>query len=129
MNNNTLQIKSTIRNYIAKNFGESEAEDPCYAIEPMAEAIAEAMKPEGDTITLRAGDILICDPCYIKSVSHNGYLRYDAFITKSLYDGSDGEFRFRAKDDYFDLGVDSGRVWAMQAEFPVEVVIDAGFSG
>lgn len=126
---NTTQIEAAIRNFIAKNFGESEAEDPCYAIAPMAEAIAKEITPQGDRVSLMAGDILICDPCYIKAVRHAGYERHDAFTTHSLYNGSDGEYRFRAGDEYFDLGCDSGRVWAMRAEFDVELVIDSGFSG
>lgn len=39
-------IKEAILLWIGENFGESEMNDPCYNIEEMAKAIAEALEEE-----------------------------------------------------------------------------------
>ena len=82
-------------------------------------------------IKLDYGDYLVCDPCYIKSVKCGGEYRFDALrCERVLHDGDDGEYRIVGQngDDAY-LGVDSGRIWVMQAEFGVEVEMDAGLSG
>lgn len=84
------------------------------------------------TIKLKYGDTLVCDPCYIKSVkgTMTDGPRFDALkCVETLHDGDDGEFTITYKGHEDTLGVDSGRIWAMQAEFGCTVDIDAGFSG
>lgn len=79
---------------------------------------------------LEYNDLLICDPCYIKSVMACGENRFDALKhIKTLHEGDDGEYEFMLCDQRFSLGVDSGRVWVMKAEFDCEVDVDSGFSG
>ena len=73
-------------------------------------------------IKLDSGDILISDPCYIKGVfgEYGGRKEW-------RYDGC---FEVKNRGEVLgDLGVDSGRIWAMVAEFPCEVEIHSGFSG
>lgn len=87
-----------------------------------------------ETIKLNYGDILICDCGYIKEVSceWNGEkeLRFDGLkLIKVLHEGDDGVYSVRAGSKTADLGVDSGRIWAMMAEFEIEVEIDSGLSG
>lgn len=87
-----------------------------------------------ETIRLNYGDILICDCGYIKEVSceWNGEkeLRFDALkLIKVLHEGDDGVYTVRAGSKTADLGVDSGRIWAMRAEFECQVVLDSGLSG
>lgn len=87
-----------------------------------------------EKLNLLYGDVIVCDPCYIKRVSCKwGGEREDRFdglrLVKSLHEGDDGEFDFKLYGKEFSLGVDSGRVWAMKAEFGIEVEIDAGLSG
>lgn len=90
----------------------------------------EKIKIELDEIKLHAGDILIIDPCYIKHVEGE---RYDMLkLEKVLHEGDDGEFAIRVGQDKqlpVYIGVDSGRIWALRAEFDGRVVIDAGLSG
>lgn len=40
------KIKEAILLWIGENFGESEMNDPCYNVDMMAEAIAEALEEE-----------------------------------------------------------------------------------
>lgn len=84
------------------------------------------------TIKLQYGDILVIDPCYIKSVKSCGDLRFDGLkCVKTLYEGDDGCFDVYRGDEkmYEGLGVDSGRIWALVAEFEVDIELDAGYSG
>lgn len=83
-----------------------------------------------NTIKMNAGEWLICDPGYIKKVSYAGELRFDALrCVKVLHEGDDGIYEVITP--YFSryLGVDSGRIWVMRAEFDCEVEEDSGFSG
>lgn len=80
-------------------------------------------------------DTLIVDPCYIKNVTDSaGDARFDALKhVKTLHDGDDGEYPITYVTDdgeeYTEwLGVDSGRIWMLQAEFDCDVEIDAGYS-
>lgn len=80
-----------------------------------------------DKIKLDAGDLLIIDPCYIKHVEDE---RYDMLkLEKVVYEGSDGLIGVSIDGLPIELGVDSGRIWAMRAEFNGEVEVDAGLSG
>lgn len=84
-----------------------------------------------ETIELKYGDTLIVDPCYIKNVYVNlgGQARFDALkLEKVLHDGDDGEFEVEYADKSFVLGVDSGRIWALKAEFGCYVTLDSNFS-
>lgn len=79
------------------------------------------------TIELKSQDLLIIDPCYIKHVEDE---RYDALkLVKVLHEGDDGEYEISTPDKKALLGVDSGRIWVLQAEFGFSVDIDAGLSG
>lgn len=83
-----------------------------------------------ETIKLEAGDKIIVDPCYIKSVKSHGDLRFDALrTTQVLHDGGDGEFPVNANGKKYWLGVDSGRIWELTAEFSCDIEVDSGFSG
>ena len=87
-----------------------------------------------ETIKLNYGDILICDCGYIKKVycEWNGKqeLRFDGLkLVKVLHEGDDGCYMVKAGDKVAELGVDSGRIWAMKAEFEITVEIDSGLSG
>lgn len=83
-----------------------------------------------ETIKLNYQDYLVCDPCYIKGVRCGGEPRFDALrCVEVLHCGSDGEYEVEWLGHTAPLGVDSGRIWAMQAEFECEVEIDSGFSG
>lgn len=86
-----------------------------------------------DIVKLGTGDILIIDPCYIKeakvSLKDEDH-RYDALrLVEAIYDGDDGDIPFDFRGKSYCLGVDSGRIWALQAEFPCVVRTDSGFSG
>lgn len=73
---------------------------------------------------------LVCDPCYIKQVKCAGENRFDALKhVKTLHEGDDGCFEVRFRGEKALLGVDSGRIWVMVAEFDCEVEIDSGLSG
>lgn len=80
---------------------------------------------------LNYNQILITDPCYIKMISDSSNSpRFDALkLVKVLHEGDDGEYMIKAGDEEEWLGVDSGRIWALQAQFDVEVEMDSGFSG
>lgn len=82
-------------------------------------------------IEMKYGDILVVDPCYVKSVECGGDLRFDGLkCGKVLHSGDDGCFTvWCGKEDMGDVGVDSGRIWALVAEFDVKVEVDSGFSG
>lgn len=84
-----------------------------------------------ETLNLTIGDTLIADPCYIKEVSYADEPRYDALKhIQTLHEGDDGEFPVKLDNgETIYLGVDSGRIWKMVAEFECVVKIDAGFSG
>lgn len=87
-----------------------------------------------ETIKMKGGEVLVCDPGYIKGVwcywGEEKEPRFDALkLEKVLHDGDDGYFMVSVGDKAVELGVDSGRIWAMRAEFDVEVDIDAGLSG
>lgn len=85
-----------------------------------------------EELMVGAGDLIIIDPCYIKKVQDRyGSDRYDALrCAKVLFDGDDGEYSIEANGTHVCmLGVDSGRIWAFQAEFSCKVEIDAGLSG
>lgn len=82
------------------------------------------------TIKLDYLDLLVCDPCYIKGVKCGGENRFDALkCVETLHDGDDGEYGVKTAGGTHYLGVDSGRIWVMQAEFGCEVEIDSGLSG
>lgn len=76
------------------------------------------------------GDYLIVDPGYIKKVTDGIDLRFDALkCVKTLWEGDDGVYRVcNEKGLLKELGVDSGRIWILQAEFDCEVEIDCGLS-
>lgn len=85
---------------------------------------------------LNYNDTIIIDPSYIRSVKDSaGDNRFDALKhIKTLHDGDDGEFPItyttsdgEAHTEW--LGVDSGRIWLLRAEFGCDVDIDAGPSG
>lgn len=85
--------------------------------------------------TMKAGDILIVDPCYIKAV-YGDYgdrkdPRFDGLkCAKTLWEGDDGVYIIMNGDKKLCcLGVDSGRIWALTAEFDIRVDVDSGFSG
>lgn len=83
-----------------------------------------------ETIKLDYTDVLVCDPCYIKSVKSDGEDRFDALkCVHTLHDGDDGEYGVKTTSGTHYLGVDSGRIWIMRAEFGCEVEIDSGISG
>ena len=85
-----------------------------------------------ETIQLNYKDTLIVDPCYIKNVTTTlgGQARFDALkLEKVLHEGDDGELSVEYQGKHYSLGVDSGRIWAMKAEFECEITLDAGFSG
>lgn len=76
-------------------------------------------------------DIIIVDPCYIKSVKDgSGKFRFDALKhVKTLHDGDDGEYPITYTDADGEqttewLDVDSGRIWMMQADFGCIVEVD-----
>lgn len=78
-------------------------------------------------ITLNYQDILIIDPCYINNVSLDigGQAKFDLLkLEKVLHEGDDGQFEVGYKGHKFNLGADSGRIWAMSAETDCEVTID-----
>ena len=83
-----------------------------------------------ETIKLNYNDLLICDPGYIKSVKNCGEPRFDALrCVEVLHDGDDGVYPIQTPSDCYYLGVDSGRIWKMIAEFGCEVEVDSGLSG
>lgn len=79
------------------------------------------------TIELNTGDQLVIDPCYIKHIKNE---RYDAIKhVATLHDGDDGVYTVEWRGERYTLGVDSGRTWVLQAEFPTTVEVDSGLSG
>lgn len=83
-----------------------------------------------ETIKLNYKDALICDPGYIKNVQFGGEPRFDALrCDKVLFEGDDGCYTIETSENRYLLGVDSGRIWVMTAEFGCEVELDAGLSG
>ena len=87
-----------------------------------------------ERIQLNYQDKLIVDPCYIKQVYARGDTkkdpRYDALkLVKVVHDGDDGTYPVGNSKTWCYLGVDSGRIWVLQAEFDIEVVLDSGASG
>lgn len=86
-----------------------------------------------ETIKLKTGNKLIIDPCYIKKVTGDfgaKEWRFDGLkCVKTLYEGDDGCYTVDFGVGTGDLGVDSGRIWVLEAEFDIVVDIDAGFSG
>lgn len=87
-----------------------------------------------ETIKLNYQDILVCDPGYIKNVSctygDTKEKRFDALkLIEVLHEGDDGEYEIETADGAKFLGVDSGRIWKLMAEFDCEVLIDSGLSG
>lgn len=86
---------------------------------------------------LKVGEYLICDPCYIEMVegTFRAEPRFDALrCVKVLHEGDDGSYAVEYKNEKGEhedmvLGVDSGRLWLMRAEFDVDVRIDSGLSG
>lgn len=81
-----------------------------------------------ETIKLKYNDLLIIDPCYIKHIKND---RFDSLKhIKTIHEGDDGEYDIYVDGKFEDsLGVDSGRIWVIQAEFNTEIEVDAGFSG
>lgn len=85
------------------------------------------------------GDILVTDPCYIKNVAYADKARFDALkLINTLHEGDDGCYIFKLRTHIgtpdedtrlIELGVDSGRVWVLQAEFECTVTMDSGLSG
>lgn len=87
-----------------------------------------------DVIKVEMGDRIICDPCYIKTVwtewNDEKDVRFDLLrCEKVLHDGDDGCFDVEYNGKTNALGVDSGRIWQMVADFGGYVEIDAGMSG
>lgn len=87
-----------------------------------------------ETIKLNYKDLLIIDPGYIKEVRTTfcdiTEPRFDALkLVKELHSGDDGEYEIRTSDGSHFLGVDSGRIWELSAEFECEVEVDSGLSG
>lgn len=83
------------------------------------------------TIKMKPNDVLVIDPCYIKGVDDSISTRFDALkLVRTLHEGDDGDY-YVANNGYMlaELGVDSGRIWAMQVEFWCNVKIDAGPCG
>lgn len=86
-------------------------------------------------VKVEYGDRLIVDPCYIKTIwtefgENQKEVRFDMLrCEKVLHSGDDGEFPVEYNGETRYLGVDSGRIWQMVAEFDGFVEIDAGFSG
>lgn len=82
-------------------------------------------------VEVQRGDRIVIDPCYIKGVVSSGKARFDALrCDKVLFEGSDGEYDVIASNgELYSLGVDSGRIWELVAEFECEVEIDSGLSG
>lgn len=84
---------------------------------------------------MKRGDILIVDACYIKGVygdyGDRNEPRFDGLkCAKTLWEGDDGVYTIMNGDkELCRLGVDSGRIWALTAEFEIRVDIDSGFSG
>lgn len=72
-------------------------------------------------------DVLIVDPCYIKNVStKSGETRFDALkLERVLHELGDGEIAI-VEDGFARafLSCDSGRIWALRAEFDCEVELD-----
>ena len=87
------------------------------------------------TLKLDYGDILVMDCGYIDGVygTYGGVRepRFDALKhVKTLHSGDDGCYAiWQGKNRLGELGVDSGRIWAMVAEFDCDVDVDCGLSG
>ena len=79
-------------------------------------------------IKLKDGEILIIDPCYIVEVFDTSHTRrYDALkLVKEKNTNGDGIFDLRSNpenDIIKSLSVDSGRIWALQAEFTCDIIV------
>ena len=83
-------------------------------------------------------DLIIIDPCYIKSIKDStGATRFDGLrCVKVLHDGDDGIYNVyylnpdKTRMDFGCVGVDSGRIWVMQAEFgKLEIETQSGYLG
>lgn len=81
---------------------------------------------------MKYNDLLVIDPCYIKSVKLKGTdeQRFDGLkCVKTLHEGDDGEYAVVVKDRAIGFcGVDSGRIWALKADFNIDVELDNGLS-
>lgn len=79
-------------------------------------------------IKLQADQILIVDPCYIKSVKDSwGDNRYDALALGKVWSVDDGSYSLVIEGvcEYEPLEVDSGRIWAVYAEFDCEIELSS----
>lgn len=94
------------------------------------------------TIKLTTNDLLVIDPCYIKRVkmpiayskdtdSYDYEDRFDGLkCVRTLLEGDDGFYEIYCSKDYLgSIGVDSGRIWVLKAEFDVDVDVESGMSG
>lgn len=86
------------------------------------------------TVKLKSKDLLIIDPCYIKRVGiywNSEYEeRFDALKhVKTLLEGDDGYYFININGNRHKLGVDSGRIWILQAEFECDVALEVDLSG
>lgn len=80
-------------------------------------------------------DLLVIDPCYIKSVKLKGTdeQRFDGLkCVKTLHEGDDGVYKIttdKSNDTMLGFcGVDSGRIWVLKADFNIDVELDNGLS-
>ena len=86
-------------------------------------------------VKMKMGDLLIVDPGYIRSVKGDfggpDEERFDGLKhVKTLHEGDDGEYEIYHRDTKLgSLGVDSGRIWVLKAEFEIVVDVDSGLSG
>ena len=77
---------------------------------------------------------LIIDPCYIKAVRYGTEMRFDALKQVATFNCDDGSYSVSAvidgsREELGSIGVDSGRIWVLKAEFDCDVIEDSGFSG
>ena len=80
-----------------------------------------------EDINLHYNDILVCDPCYIKSVESNGVARFDALKLVKEFSKGDGDYPVKVGDEVVILPVDSGRIWVMCAEFNCRVTLSGDY--
>lgn len=83
------------------------------------------------TIKVKYEEMLVVDPGYIRDVKDRyGEPRFDALKhVKTVSEAGDGLYLVKVGDKKHELGVDSGRLWILKAEFDCDVTIDAGYSG
>lgn len=97
--------------------------------------LTATLPPKDEMVRLEYGDAIIIDPGYIRGVygEWDGVLepRFDGLrCAKVLHDGDDGYYNITLNGKKIaGLGVDSGRIWLIEAEFGVYLDIDAGLSG